>query len=202
MEYKKLPSTFIFENIVELPNTNPFYKTYKFIGLHKNKYETHQFKAIVFNKTQFSSNLFNKYNNMMKNLGHIPNEFILGENKMFKSSDLMNIMEKPMIIGFHNEKTLKDYLNEIKEFVDTNKNNNINYKRNHKRILLNCLNALKKLHTLGFCYTKLDMSHFSGNYNLSDIYLQQYEQMRLCDDKKHKKQNIDELKKIFSFYKL
>ena len=102
----------------------------------------------------------------MKNLGHIPNEFILGENKMFKSSDLMNIMEKPMIIGFHNEKTLKDYLNEIKEFVDTNKNNNINYKRNHKRILLNCLNALKKLHTLGFCYTKLDMSHFT----LESIY--------------------------------
>jgi hypothetical protein len=202
MEYKKLPTTFIYENIVELPNMNPFYKLYKFTGLHKNKYETHQFKALVFNKTYFSRNLFNKYNSMMKNLDHVPSEFLLGENKMFKSSELMNIMEKPMIIVYHNDKTLEDYLNEIKEFVDTNKNNNINYKRNHSRILSNCQNALKKLHTLGFCYTKLNVSHFSGNYNLSDIYLQKYEQMFLCDDKKHKKQNMDDLKKIFSFYKL
>lgn len=202
MEYKKLPTNFIYEHIVELPNNNPFYKTYRFSALHKKKYLPYLLKATVFNKTNFSRNLFIKYNTMMKTLNQVPDEFTLGNNKMFKSSDLMEVMEKPMIISYYNEKTLKDYLNEIKEFVNTNNNNNIHYKENFKRIETNCLKALKNLHQLGFCYDKIRMNQFQGNYNLSEIYLQEFEHMRLCENIKHQQNNINELKKIFSFYKL
>lgn len=202
MEYKKLPTTFIYEHIVELPNTNPFYKTYKFNALHKNKYLPYLLKATVFNKTNFSPNLYNKYNTMMKTLNQVPNEFTLAQNKMFRSSDLMEVMEKPMIISYYNEKTLKDYLNEIKEFVNTNNNNNLQYKKNFTRIQNNCLEALRALHSAGFCYNNIHMDMFQGNYNLSEIYLQQFENMRLCNNMKHQQNNINQLKEIFSFYKL
>jgi hypothetical protein len=202
MEYRKFPSSFVYENIIEITKVKEHnrYKVYKFTALHKHKYINMTLKAIVFNNN--ASDLFvYKYNLMLKKLNQVPKEFILADGKVFNSNDLIKENDKKrMIICFFNEKTLLDYLNETNQFLKSNKNNLSKIKTNIKRIKKNCINALKQLHDSGFCYDKIYPQMFQGNHNLSEIYLQYFENMIVSDSKLHRQKNLMELNLLFSKY--
>lgn len=203
METRNVPTSFIYENISYIKHVteHTHYRVYKLTALHKKKYINMPLKAIVFN-SDISDLFVLKYNLMLKTLGQIPKEFILANNKVFNSQSLIK-ETKPqrMIICKLNEKTLNDYLKETIEFLQSNKDNKKHVLKNINRVEKLCIEAIRALHKAGFCYDKIHIEMFQGNHNLSEIYLQYFENMIVCDDPKHKRKNIDELKEIFARYK-
>lgn len=198
MKYRQFPKNYEMVHLQQINTDEPYYNIYKFEALNKHKYENFTLKALVFKATNFKETIFNKYKEAFNMMGYVPDDFILGPDEYFLSSDLYDTKRKnKLLITFYETKTLKEYISEIKKFNNTNKANNTEVAKNLTSVKELCIAELKTLHANGFCLPKINMTSFAGNYNLSIVYLQNIETIKLCDSDKHRESNLKKLANLF-----
>lgn len=116
MNPKTIPKTYLIQNV------NP--KDYSFRIVHQKNYISYDVSFIVY----LDKDKFHEANTIFKKLNLVPPELTLGTNKYYSPADIFPRHKKGYgIIVYKKEKTLRQYLKELKQFSISNKKNKKDY---------------------------------------------------------------------------